>query len=204
MAIGRQCGCLLFSRGAVQSTRCARDQFVSDFAITRIASPSVASSRGRICGCVRFYFKIPLNGRNLLATFKPLRCTSATVTHAAMQFGGSAPVVVRSSSLLPAMLSLMCIAATTGVVAAALTGDNVCYGERTHVELEQQRVQHPVRVRSYNWCLSLPPRCSNYRTEMREVTRLQVSSRRCTQIEYRSARRVGRTIELASVNDFHY
>lgn len=45
----------------------------------------------------------------------------------------------------------------------------------SYTELEQLKTTHPVRVRSYNWCFSIPPRCSNYRTEQREVTKLQVS-----------------------------
>lgn len=44
-----------------------------------------------------------------------------------------------------------------------------------YTELEEEKTTQPVRIRSYNWCLSLPPRCSNYRTEMRDVTKLQVS-----------------------------
>lgn len=47
--------------------------------------------------------------------------------------------------------------------------------KNSYTELEQLKTTHPVRVRSYNWCFSIPPRCSNYRTEIKEVTKFQVS-----------------------------
>lgn len=43
-----------------------------------------------------------------------------------------------------------------------------------YVEVERVKTTQPVQVRSYNWCLSYPPRCTNYRTEIKEVFKLQV------------------------------
>lgn len=52
-------------------------------------------------------------------------------------------------------------------------------------ELEQQRSTEPVRIREYGWCFGVPPRCSKYRTETKEIVKYQVSimnksSLRCT------------------------
>lgn len=52
--------------------------------------------------------------------------------------------------------------------------DHVCFREETVTELIRVPVQQEVKVRSSSWCLEIPPRCSNYKTEMREVIKLQV------------------------------
>ncbi|XP_037911528.1 uncharacterized protein LOC119651809 isoform X2 [Hermetia illucens] len=51
--------------------------------------------------------------------------------------------------------------------------DHVCFREETVTELIRVPVQQEVKVRSSSWCLEIPPRCSNYKTEMREVIKLQ-------------------------------
>ncbi|ALC39615.1 nimA, partial [Drosophila busckii] len=50
---------------------------------------------------------------------------------------------------------------------------NICTREEPYVEhLEIPEIQ-PVRVRTTSWCLEIPPRCASYKTEMREVMRVQ-------------------------------
>jgi hypothetical protein len=39
-------------------------------------------------------------------------------------------------------------------------------------------VKEPVQVRTYTWCLQVPPRCTKYKVEMRDRIKIQVS---CTQ-----------------------
>ncbi|XP_047100335.1 nascent polypeptide-associated complex subunit alpha, muscle-specific form-like [Schistocerca piceifrons] len=39
------------------------------------------------------------------------------------------------------------------------------------------RSKEPVTLRTYQWCMKVPPRCSKYHTELREVDRTQVVSR---------------------------
>ncbi|KAJ6647481.1 Lariat debranching enzyme B [Pseudolycoriella hygida] len=53
------------------------------------------------------------------------------------------------------------------------TSSNICHKEEKYIELQEEKTTQPVRIRSYNWCLSFPPRCSNYRTEIHEVIKLQ-------------------------------
>jgi hypothetical protein len=37
-------------------------------------------------------------------------------------------------------------------------------------------VKEPVQVRTYTWCLNMPPRCTKYKVEMRDRLKMQVSS----------------------------
>lgn len=52
---------------------------------------------------------------------------------------------------------------------------NICTREEPYVEVAEVPEVQPVRVRTSSWCLDIPPRCSSYKTEMREVMRVQVS-----------------------------
>lgn len=52
---------------------------------------------------------------------------------------------------------------------------NVCTKEETYVEQIKIPTIQSVKVRSSEWCLEFPPRCSNYKTELREVIKYQVS-----------------------------
>jgi hypothetical protein len=36
-------------------------------------------------------------------------------------------------------------------------------------------VKEPVQVRTYTWCLNVPPRCTKYKVEMRDRIKIQVS-----------------------------
>lgn len=59
---------------------------------------------------------------------------------------------------------------------------NICTREEPYVELLQVPEVQPVRVRTSSWCLDIPPRCSSYKTEMREVMRTQVSVQRVSRV----------------------
>ncbi|KAH8410150.1 hypothetical protein KR009_007025 [Drosophila setifemur] len=50
---------------------------------------------------------------------------------------------------------------------------NICIREEQYVEQIQVPEMQPVRVRSSSWCMEIPPRCATYKTEMREVMRVQ-------------------------------
>ncbi|EDV31977.1 uncharacterized protein Dana_GF14272 [Drosophila ananassae] len=50
---------------------------------------------------------------------------------------------------------------------------NICIREEPYVEQIQIPEMQPVRVRTSSWCMEIPPRCATYKTEMREVMRVQ-------------------------------
>ncbi|XP_017132154.1 uncharacterized protein LOC108149230 isoform X1 [Drosophila elegans] len=50
---------------------------------------------------------------------------------------------------------------------------NICIREEPYVEHVQVPEMQPVRVRTSSWCMEIPPRCATYKTEMREVMRVQ-------------------------------
>lgn len=55
---------------------------------------------------------------------------------------------------------------------------HICVREETYVEQLKVPTMQPVRIRSSQWCMEIPPRCSNYKTEMREVVQIKVSLKR--------------------------
>ncbi|KAH8238999.1 hypothetical protein KR038_011824, partial [Drosophila bunnanda] len=60
------------------------------------------------------------------------------------------------------------------VALASIQGPgNICIREEPYVELIQVPEMQPVRVRTSSWCMEIPPRCATYKTEMREVMRVQ-------------------------------
>lgn len=62
------------------------------------------------------------------------------------------------------------------VALASIQGPgNICIREEPYVEHVQVPEMQPVRVRTSSWCMEIPPRCATYKTEMREVMRVQVS-----------------------------
>jgi len=65
--------------------------------------------------------------------------------------------------------------ATAMALPSISTAGNICTREEPYVEVVQVPEVQPVRVRTSTWCLDIPPRCSSYKTEMREVMRVQVS-----------------------------
>lgn len=67
--------------------------------------------------------------------------------------------------------------ATAMALPSIQAAGNICTREEPYVEVVQVPEVQPVRVRTSSWCLEIPPRCSSYKTEMREVMRVQVSVR---------------------------
>uniref|UniRef100_A0AAG5DVY1 EMI domain-containing protein n=1 Tax=Anopheles atroparvus TaxID=41427 RepID=A0AAG5DVY1_ANOAO len=51
----------------------------------------------------------------------------------------------------------------------ALEGDNVCYRYESYTETETVPRNQTVQVLTRQWCLEIPPRCTSYRTEIKEV-----------------------------------
>ncbi|KAL7740378.1 hypothetical protein ACLKA6_013176 [Drosophila palustris] len=63
--------------------------------------------------------------------------------------------------------------ATAMALPSIQAAGNICTREEPYVEVLQVPEVQPVRVRQSSWCLDIPPRCSSYKTEMREVMRVQ-------------------------------
>ncbi|CAH1646927.1 unnamed protein product [Spodoptera littoralis] len=61
--------------------------------------------------------------------------------------------------------------------AAALNGDNVCMVKQKYNITKRVKYRAPMSVRTYEWCFSMPPRCSRWNTEMRDLTRLETEER---------------------------
>lgn len=55
-----------------------------------------------------------------------------------------------------------------------LEDNHICTKEEEYVEEIRTPSMQPVKIRTSTWCLEFPPRCSNYKTEMREVVKVQV------------------------------
>ena len=56
----------------------------------------------------------------------------------------------------------------------AAEDNHICTKEEEYVEEVHTPTMQPVKIRTATWCLEFPPRCSNYKTEMREVLKVQV------------------------------
>ena len=52
---------------------------------------------------------------------------------------------------------------------------SLCVSRYSFTDVEQHRSTEPVRIREYGWCLGFPPRCSKYRTDVKEIIKYQVS-----------------------------
>lgn len=74
------------------------------------------------------------------------------------------------------LFSVLCvfIGCSVGFLLNDSNAKNVCTKEETYVEQIKIPTVQSVKVRSSEWCLEFPPRCSNYKTEMREVIKYQV------------------------------
>ncbi|KNC21181.1 hypothetical protein FF38_00044 [Lucilia cuprina] len=57
---------------------------------------------------------------------------------------------------------------------SASEDNHICTREEEYVEETRTPSLQPVKIRTATWCLEFPPRCSNYKTEMREVVKVQV------------------------------
>ncbi|CAK1546008.1 unnamed protein product [Leptosia nina] len=60
---------------------------------------------------------------------------------------------------------------------ASLSGPNVCMVHQKYNVTKRVKYRAPMSVRTYEWCLSMPPRCSRWKTEMRDLTRLETQER---------------------------
>ncbi|XP_063823931.1 uncharacterized protein LOC135073715 isoform X3 [Ostrinia nubilalis] len=61
--------------------------------------------------------------------------------------------------------------------AIALSGPNVCMVKQKYNITKRIKYRAPMSVRTYEWCFSMPPRCSRWNTEMRDLTRLETEER---------------------------
>ncbi|XP_063619163.1 mucin-2-like isoform X1 [Cydia splendana] len=58
-----------------------------------------------------------------------------------------------------------------------LNGDHVCMVQQKYNITKRVKYRAPMSVRTYEWCFSMPPRCSKWSTEMRDLTRLETEER---------------------------
>ncbi|KAG6454458.1 hypothetical protein O3G_MSEX008713 [Manduca sexta] len=58
-----------------------------------------------------------------------------------------------------------------------LNGPNVCMVKQKYNITKRVKYRAPMSVRTYEWCFSMPPRCSKWNTEMRDLTRLETEER---------------------------
>ncbi|XP_053663400.1 laminin subunit beta-1-like [Anopheles marshallii] len=66
------------------------------------------------------------------------------------------------------VLSVLLVLLITSQV-CSLQGDNVCYRYESYAETETIPRNQTVQVLTRQWCLEIPPRCTSYRTEIKEV-----------------------------------
>ncbi|XP_028033111.1 mucin-17-like isoform X1 [Bombyx mandarina] len=59
----------------------------------------------------------------------------------------------------------------------SLSGPNVCIVKQKYNITKRVKYRAPMSVRTYVWCFSMPPRCSNWTTEMRDLTKLQTEEK---------------------------
>ncbi|XP_013165243.1 PREDICTED: location of vulva defective 1-like isoform X1 [Papilio xuthus] len=74
---------------------------------------------------------------------------------------------------------LWCALLAVAVLAevASLSGPNVCMVKQKYNITKRVKYRAPMSVRTYEWCFSMPPRCSRWSTEMRDLTRLETEER---------------------------
>ncbi|CAG4917429.1 unnamed protein product [Colias eurytheme] len=63
------------------------------------------------------------------------------------------------------------------VQVTSLSGPNVCMVQQKYNITKRVKYRAPMSVRTYEWCFSMPPRCSRWKTEMRDLTRLETEER---------------------------
>ncbi|KAL4710782.1 hypothetical protein ACJJTC_009331 [Scirpophaga incertulas] len=76
-------------------------------------------------------------------------------------------------------LWLLLLATVAAMVAdvATLSGPNVCMVKQKYNITKRIKYRAPMSVRTYEWCFSMPPRCSRWNTEMRDLTKLETEER---------------------------
>ncbi|XP_075971265.1 uncharacterized protein LOC142973459 [Anticarsia gemmatalis] len=72
---------------------------------------------------------------------------------------------------------VMCVVAVVVVEVSALNGPNVCMVKQKYNITKRVKYRAPMSVRTYVWCFAVPPRCSKWTTEMRDLTRLETEER---------------------------
>ncbi|XP_045446874.1 mucin-5AC-like [Melitaea cinxia] len=81
----------------------------------------------------------------------------------------------RTSKQLWCVVTMLVIVIVTEVV--ALSGPNVCTVQQKYNITKRVKYRAPMSIRTYEWCFSMPPRCSKWSTEMRDLTRLETEVR---------------------------
>ncbi|XP_030377147.1 uncharacterized protein LOC115626037 [Scaptodrosophila lebanonensis] len=79
---------------------------------------------------------------------------------------------LRINTNLKAFEPLPMVSGSAGAAGLAMEA-NICTREEHYVEHVPVPEMQPVRVRTSSWCLEIPPRCATYKTEMREVMKVQ-------------------------------
>ncbi|KAI8423953.1 hypothetical protein MSG28_002623 [Choristoneura fumiferana] len=72
---------------------------------------------------------------------------------------------------------IIVILMVTAMEVAGLNGDHVCMVQQKYNITKRVKYRAPMSVRTYEWCFAMPPRCSKWNTEMRDLTRLETEER---------------------------
>ncbi|XP_026321968.1 uncharacterized protein LOC113231705 isoform X1 [Hyposmocoma kahamanoa] len=72
---------------------------------------------------------------------------------------------------------LIVIMVIIAVEVSSLNGPNVCIEKQKYNITKRVKYRAPMSVRTYVWCFAMPPRCSRWNTEMRDLTRLETEER---------------------------
>ncbi|VVC98418.1 unnamed protein product [Leptidea sinapis] len=75
------------------------------------------------------------------------------------------------------ILCVMTVLAHSILQVTSLNGPNVCMVQQKYNITKRIKYRAPMSVRTYEWCFSMPPRCSRWKTEMRDLTRLETEER---------------------------
>ncbi|XP_031788477.1 uncharacterized protein LOC100677904 isoform X2 [Nasonia vitripennis] len=82
------------------------------------------------------------------------------------------------------MRGLVIFAATLAALAlqpaSALTGEHVCHRVENYTVTSREQYVEPVEIHTLAWCLQIPPRCPQTRTELRERWRMK------TEVKFKS------------------
>ncbi|OXU28014.1 hypothetical protein TSAR_009765, partial [Trichomalopsis sarcophagae] len=84
----------------------------------------------------------------------------------------------------PNMRGLVIFAATLAALAlqpaSTLTGEHVCHRVENYTVTSREQYVEPVEIHTLAWCLQIPPRCPQTRTELRERWRMK------TEVKFKS------------------
>ncbi|XP_011498129.1 PREDICTED: multiple epidermal growth factor-like domains protein 10 [Ceratosolen solmsi marchali] len=85
-----------------------------------------------------------------------------------------------SSRLREFLATLAAAAAALLQLTSALTGDHVCHHVENYTVTSREQYVEPVEIHTLAWCLQIPPRCPQTRTELRERWRTK------TEVKFKS------------------